>query len=298
MWDESQNITRKRFLKTSLAIAGVGLGGFSSFVSSRGKNIPAIGLCGSWESSAMAQQAGCSYIEEGVAKILMPTKSDSEFRKQFELLSSTQPLKVRSFIVFIPGEMPLVGDHANHEEVIKYAAIAFQRAQLIGATTIVLGSGRARKIPDGFEKAKAKEQFVSICALMASLAAKSNLTIAVEQLNQSETNFINTLQEAAEIVEAVQHPNLKMMCDIYHALRENDAASEIIKYKQHLVHCHIAEKNERTPPGTKGDDFTPYFKALKKINYSGGISLECRWSNLEAEIVKAVAVVKEQYANA
>ena len=65
-----------------------------------------------------------------------------------------------------------------------------------------------------------------------------------------------------------------------------------------IVHCHIAEKQDRTPPGVMGDDFKPYLNALKKINYKGRISLECRWKNLETELPVAVKVLREQYENA
>lgn len=36
---------------------------------------------------------------------------------------------------------------------------------------------------------------------MAEVAKKHGITIAIESLNSSETNFLNTLQDAAEIVK-------------------------------------------------------------------------------------------------
>jgi sugar phosphate isomerase/epimerase len=137
-----------------------------------------------------------------------------------------------------------------------------------------------------------------LCQSLTPIAADHKITLAIEALNKGETNFINYLHESAEIVEAVKHPNLKMICDIYHALKENDPASELVRYKEHLVHCHIAEKEKRTPPGVMGDDFTPYFKVLKKINYKGRISLECNWKNLETELPVAVKILREQFEKA
>jgi sugar phosphate isomerase/epimerase len=291
-------ITRKEFLKaTGFSLAITTLSSFS-FDESKNKKILTIGLCGSWSNAALAKQAGCSYIEAGVANLLMPDKSDTDFKNQFDTLEATQPLKVECFNVFIPKELKSVGDQANHEGIIKYASVAFQRAQIVGAKIIVFGSSGSRTIPEGFDRTKAKEQFIALCKMLAPIAAKHNITLAIENLNQSETNFINKLKESAEIVEAVNHPNLKLMCDIYHALKENDLASELVRYKGHLVHCHIAEKQDRTAPGVMGDDFKPYFNALKKIKYKGRISLECRWKNMEAELPIAVKVLQEQYENA
>ena len=72
------------------------------------------------------------------------------------------------------------------------------------------------------------------------------------------------------------------------------SVSKFIKSADKLVHCHIAECEERTAPGVKGDDFTPYFKALKEIKYDGRISFECSWQDVSAQLPKAVEVMKEQ----
>ena len=47
-------------------------------------------------------------------------------------------------------------------------------------------------------------------------------------------------------------------------------------------------------PGVEGDDFRPYFKALKAIGYEGGISIECNWKNFAEELPKAQRVLREQ----
>jgi sugar phosphate isomerase/epimerase len=290
-------LTRKQFIKiSSLSAAAITLTSLSSFESKPKAGLQ-IGLCGFLEKSEFAKKAGCEYLEGGTAKILMPAKPEQEFLQTFNTLSA-QSLQVKCFNVFIPGELKSVGDHAQHDEIVNYATTAFARAERIGADIIVFGSSGSRSIPDGFDRDKAKEQFTSLCKKLAPIAAKHNITIALENLNKGETNFINKLNESAEIVEAVNHPHLKMMCDIYHALKENDPPSELIRFKEHIVHLHIAEKEKRTPPGVMGDDFTPYFKALKKINYRGRISLECNWKDLETELTIAVYTLREQFSKA
>lgn len=62
-----------------------------------------------------------------------------------------------------------------------------------------------------------------------------------------------------------------------------------------LVHLHIAEKTKRTPPGTAGDDFTPYFRALKEIGYDGLLSIECRWDDMAGQLSRAVRTLNEQF---
>ena len=176
------HISRERFLK--LAAASVGSVALSSFYTK--EYLPVIGLCGSWENSAIAKQCGCEYIEEGVGKILMPAKPESEFRQQLEKMLSAKSLNVACFNLFIPGELKSVGENANHEGILNYAHIAFERAKMLNAKIIVFGSSGSRSIPDGFEKIKAKEQFISLCSKLAAMGAKQNITIAIEQLNRGE----------------------------------------------------------------------------------------------------------------
>src|SRR5258706_7342047 len=107
---------RNRFLKLSgLSAAALVLD--PSLLFGKTENKITVGLCGYLEKSPFAKEAGCDYIEEGTAKILMPTKGDDEFNKVFDKLPA-QPLKIICFYDFIPGELKSVCDHAQHENII------------------------------------------------------------------------------------------------------------------------------------------------------------------------------------
>jgi sugar phosphate isomerase/epimerase len=252
-----------------------------------------IGVCRTLADQKILAAAGCAYVEEGVRGFLIPEEPEEKFQaKLLELKNSSLP--VRACNGFLPGELKAVGPGAKHEEILAYAETAFQRAARAGVATIVWGSGESRKIPDGFSRAAAERQFTELAGKVASLAGRYGTIIALEPLNSGETNFINSLKEGGAIVEAVGHPNFKLLADIYHMLRENEAPDAIETQARHLQHCHIAEKDQRTPPGTAGDDFKPYLRALKKINYQGGMSIECRWESLEKQLPAAVDYLKKQ----
>jgi sugar phosphate isomerase/epimerase len=297
MKDKTHHLTRSQFIKRSLtACAGLAL--THDVFSSPWKTTVPLGVCASWEKSPEARRAGCDFIEEGVGKVLLPMASAEQFNFAFGQYRDAEPLPLRSFIYFLPGDMKVVGPDVNQDEVVKYASTVFRRAGIAGAKTVVFGSGKSREVPDGFSYDTARAQMTALCRRLAPEAKAANVILAVEQLNRGETNFLNTLDETAALVTSVGHSNFQMVCDIYHALRENDAADKIIKHGKHIVHCHIAERDERTAPGVKGDDFSAYFHALKKIRYKGGISFECRWTNFESELTHAVKTVRDQYRSA
>jgi len=112
---------------------------------------------------------------------------------------------------------------------------------------------------------------------------------------------MTTVTEGVEIVDEVGHPAVQMVADIYHMLRENEFADAIRLAGKRVCHCHIAEREKRTPPGQIGDDFRSYFAALKSIAYKGLITIECTWpKNLDKvrALQKARKVMAEQWTSA
>lgn len=240
--------------------------------------LPAIGITASLSSDSLAAASGFTYLEETVRRVLSPNNTIIQFNELVKALQHTK-CKVQSCNVFIPGEMKLVGPDVNEARVLGYVDTVMQRARLAGIRIIVLGSGEARKIPPGTDSVAAVKQFITLCRKMAVVAAKYGRTIAMENLNSGETNFINTLAQGNAVVTAINHPNFRLTADIYHMLKENESPESIIAARHVLVHCHIAERDKRTPPGVEGDDFTPYFAALHKIGFQGCIMMECRWTD-------------------
>jgi sugar phosphate isomerase/epimerase len=116
----------------------------------------------------------------------------------------------------------------------------------------------------------------------------------MESLNRSETNFGNRLTDCVRFARAVDHPNFKLVADFYHMLREEEGPEALAAAGSLVVHCHIAEKAERTPPGKAGDDFRPFLRQLRKLDYNGRISLECRWKQFPEEVGPAIAELKKQ----
>lgn len=255
-----------------------------------------IGVCTSVKNAALLEKAGVQYIEANVQRLLVPQKPTEEFAKSLEAVKAC-PLPVTAANCFIPGSLKSVGPDADHAKVLAYAKTAFERAAKVGIRHIVFGSSGSRSIPDGFEKRDAELQFVALLARMAPLAEAHDVIVVIEPLNRKETNFINTLLEGARLVEPVDHPNIRLLADIYHMMRVDDPPEHIRKTKHLLHHIHIAEKEKRTPPGKMGDDFKPFLRELAEAGYKGGISMECRWSNMEDELPTAVSALRKQMSD-
>jgi len=254
-----------------------------------------IGVCTGWNNGDTLSSLGYTFIEAGVKWGLIPEESDETFiEKLTEIKASGLP--VRACNSFLPGHLKSVGPDADHDKLLEYMETAFQRAEQAGVEVIVFGSCGSRSIPEGFSSEMALKQFIDLCSRMAPLAEKYNVVVALEPLNSAECNFINSVAEGGEIVRSIDHPNFRLLADIFHMLRDGEGPESILEYGDLLVHLHIAENDKRAAPGTNGENFIPYLQALKKVGYSGRMSIECRWEDLETQAGPALDYIRRQLA--
>jgi sugar phosphate isomerase/epimerase len=288
--------SRRDFLRFSAA-AGTSLylRPFDAFgvAADAGKFLEKIGISTSIANNAILAAAGYSFVEENARGFLVPAEPDAVFEQKLALLK-TSKLPLEACNSFLPGNLKCVGTAPLHEDILKFGEISFKRAQLAGVKTIVFGSGGARAIPEGFSREEAKQQFISLCSQLAPAAKKYDVVISLEPLNTKECNFINSVAEGGDIVQAVNHENFRLLADIYHMLMENESPSNITKYGHLLYHTHIAELTGRSAPGVNNEDFRPYFKALKEVKYEGRMAIECSWKNLEEQASNALLFMRKQ----
>jgi D-psicose/D-tagatose/L-ribulose 3-epimerase len=105
-------------------------------------------------------------------------------------------------------------------------------------------------------------------------AKARGIRIAVEYLNRFEIYFLTTAAQASRFVKAVDHPNVKMMYDSFHAhIEEKDQGEAIRSCATETIHVHVSE-NDRGVPGTGQVDWGSYFGALKETKYDGYLTIE------------------------
>lgn len=285
-------ITRRQFI--TAATAGMSLPGWLPASAESAASIE-LGVCTSLKKAAVLKAAGFQFVEENVGSVLVPKAPDEEFEKKLADIKAA-PLPIRSCTGFLPGDLKVVGPDVPMDALMKHAETVFRRAQKAGIGRIVFGSGGSRRVPDGFDTAKAKAQFTDYCRRIAPLAQAHKVIVVIESLNKGECNFINRVDEALAIADAVNHSGVQVHVDIYHMMREEEGPESILKSGAKVMHCHIAEKAKRTAPGVDGDDFRAYLKALKAIGYRGGLSIEGKWK--DDQLPKACSILREQIKSA
>jgi sugar phosphate isomerase/epimerase len=254
-----------------------------------------IGVCNSPE--AIRPVDGLDYFEATVGDVLCPREGEAKFAQRLSAVKAC-PLPLEAVNVLFPGDMRLTGPAADFAGAEAYIRTVCRRAGALGIKIVVFGSGGPRRYPEGFDKAKAFDQVVEHLKRWAPLAQQAGLAIVMEPLNLKETNVVNTVDEGADVVRRVGHPNIRLLADTFHMARDGESPDSIRRAGSLLAHAHCAEAAARGPVGLGPENHRPYFRALREAGYDQRLSIEAIWQDFAAQLPAAVAKLREQLATA
>lgn len=140
---------------------------------------------------------------------------------------------------------------------------------------LVFGSPQQRST-DGISVKEAKKYFSDGLHAVADHAGRRGVRILVEHLDHTQSDVVNTLAEARQLVDAVKHPAIQMMFDFHNTADENQPLGALIRQYIDLIrHVHVQEMDGRyLGSGNADTDFVGAFQALKDLGYGNWISLE------------------------
>lgn len=117
---------------------------------------------------------------------------------------------------------------------------------------------------------------------LGALGEKHGLTFCLENLNTVLDHPGIPLARAKDtlaLVEAVAHPNVKLMLDLYHAqLGEGNLIELIRTALPHIGEIQVADVPGRCEPGTGEINYAAVARALAAAGYEGTVGMEA-WSS-------------------
>ncbi|MDZ7719196.1 MAG: sugar phosphate isomerase/epimerase family protein [Balneolaceae bacterium] len=183
-------------------------------------------------------------------------------------------------------------DKSVRDDGMKYMEDSLDAAEKLGSELFVgpLASevGRLWESDDAQRKEET-ELLVTQLREVADYAASKDITICLEALNRFETSFLNLTSQVCEVIDQVDHPNCKVMIDLFHAgIEEKNLGDAIRTAGDNLYHFQVAE-NDRGTPGTGQFDWNGIAKALKEIGYDRHVIIETFTQDNEL-LAKAAAI--------
>lgn len=128
--------------------------------------------------------------------------------------------------------------------------------------------------------------------ILESVARKGEsygVALGLELLNRYESSMLNTVEDGLELLSESNQSNLGLHFDTYHShIEEMCMVSALKKASPKLKHIHFCE-NHRGIPGTGSIPWSRVAVALKEMNYSGWVVLEC-FTQSECGIGKDVSI--------
>ncbi len=234
-----------------------------------------IGMCLDWRVNAMweaACAAGADYVELNFSSF------EQEKPAAVAALAAhlqARGLACRAYNCMFPGaRYPLTGPHKDHAAAGEFLAAQLEKLAPLGARIVVFGSSGARGRVDGQSSEAAREEVVTFLRETAApLLAHYGWICAVEPL--SECNLIRTTADGRAIVEAVGHPSVRLLADVYHMGQVGERPEDLLACAGALAHVHVAaQAGRRLPAATDPDDYVAVFRALRRIGYTGQVSIE------------------------
>src|SRR5215207_225126 len=165
-------------------------------------------------------------------------------------------------------------DAAVRQRTADYLVELARACRDLGGDLMVFGSPAQRRIPDGATREQATDYAVDAFRRAANGIADAGVRLCLEPLAPAEADFIQTADEAAAILDRVDHPNFALHLDVKAMSSEAQPVPEVIRrHARRTGHFHANDANRRGP-GFGDVDFVPIFRALKETKYPGWVSVE------------------------
>ncbi len=166
-------------------------------------------------------------------------------------------------------------DDAVRRETVDVMRRCVDLAAELGAEALVHGSPKQRMLPDDAEDA-ARARALDCLRAAAEAAEAAGVTYCIEPLARDETNYVTTVEEAAEVVRAAGSPALRTMLDCAATGRNGQDPAEVLD--RHLAGDLIAHVQVNDPsrrgPGQGEMRFAPILGTLRRHGYDGWVAVE------------------------
>ena len=244
----------------------------------------------------LAKEAGFDYVECGFQSIVLDSE---EQRAAFVNALHDNDIRCEAANCFLPGAMKVIGTDFRRQEMRDFIETGFRRGKEWGLQVVSFGSSGARRLPDEVSFGDGVRQLgLFLRDVVAPLAEKYDITVAVEPLNVLETNIIHTLNEGVMLAAFAGSKNISCLADVYHMQFVNDTNDDIRRLRGCIAHGHISNpkpvvpEHKRTFPKDKNEfDYAGFIAALEDAGCPR-CSIEARCFDFPSEVQMSGALLK------
>ncbi len=167
----------------------------------------------------------------------------------------------------------------EREGFLEQINLSAEAAKKVDARRLVVLTGNEL---GGLRRSEQMANAVAALRQAAPILEKNGITAVVEVLNTYVDHagyFLYHMRDAAEMIDGVGSPNVKILCDLYHVqIMEGNLITNIRTHIDRIGHFHIGDHPGRHEPGTGEINYRNVFKAIYDLGdrYQGYAALEYR----------------------
>ncbi len=182
-------------------------------------------------------------------------------------------------------------DPAVRAATADYLRLLGRVCHRLGGKILVFGSPAQRNLVDGVSTEEGMRYAAEVFREVLPALQSQSVQLCVEPLTAQETNFLNTCDEAMQLIRMVGHPALRLHQDVKAMLgaEARPLPALIHEYHDFCGHFHVNDSN-LLGPGMGPTDFHPIVRALLDSDYRGWVSVEVFDYRPGAEHIAAVSL--------
>jgi D-psicose/D-tagatose/L-ribulose 3-epimerase len=163
-------------------------------------------------------------------------------------------------------------DAAARARTISVMRRLVELCALMGGQYLVHGSPKQRSVPPGSNREQALARATECFSQVAASARDAGVVYCIEPLSSRETDLINTVAEAARIVDEIASPAVKTMIDCSAASQmESEPIAQLMARWMptgRIAHVQVNDPNRRGPG--QGDlRFAPILQTISEMQAAG-----------------------------
>jgi sugar phosphate isomerase/epimerase len=199
-------------------------------------------------------------------------------------------------LFFDHKNLGLFKDPGTREKTLDFMEHLSILCRDLGGKTLIYGGGRNR---GSWTRENAQTEAISFMSELCQRIENHGTCFCFEPLGPNDTDFIHSALDSLEIVNAVNHPALKIQLDAK-ALLENDEVTPTLfqAVSGQLIHFHANEPGLNILGSSGEVDHAAMGRLLKDVGYTGYVSLEQRMIDETRPLVamtESAAILKQHY---
>lgn len=188
----------------------------------------------------------------------------------------------------------IFNSEADRRELIEYTKKAIDFASTIGCKNLVFGCPKNRNLEDNIDSTEAQKIIIEFLTEIGEYAKIKNTVFSIEA-NPTiyNTNFINTTEEALNLVKEINMDSIKVNLDLGTMIVNGEDINQLVNNMNYINHIHISE-----PYLSKIEQrglHKELVQILKESKYCKFVSIEMKNNNDLDDIKETVSYIKRLF---